>query len=82
MPAPSTPCLNICVIEPSTGLCIGCGRTTAEIAQWPLLSEPERLAIMATLGERLRALTARPRRRSAGDDITARRILPSSRRRG
>jgi predicted Fe-S protein YdhL (DUF1289 family) len=79
MSDPSTPCLNICVIEPATGLCIGCGRTTAEIARWPSLSEPERRAIMATLAERLKSLTARPRR-SGGEGMAARRILPSSRR--
>ncbi len=75
MSAPSTPCLNICVVEPSSGLCIGCGRTTTEIAQWPGMSEPQRLAVMAILPERLQRLTARPR----GSD--GERVLPSRRRR-
>ncbi len=53
MSAVSTPCIGICVIDPASKLCEGCGRTLAEIAQWGRLSEPERLAIMALLPERL-----------------------------
>jgi predicted Fe-S protein YdhL (DUF1289 family) len=76
----STPCINVCVIEPVSGLCIGCGRTGAEIAQWAVLSEAERLSIMATLAERLRQLTARPGR--SDETLRPRRLLPSQRRRG
>jgi predicted Fe-S protein YdhL (DUF1289 family) len=50
---PSTPCVNICVIDPLSALCIGCGRTAAEITAWPTMSEPERIAVMAELGQRL-----------------------------
>lgn len=53
MSAASTPCIKICVIDPMSKLCEGCGRTLAEIAQWGRLSEAERLAIMAVLPERL-----------------------------
>ncbi|WP_454657628.1 DUF1289 domain-containing protein [Bosea beijingensis] len=53
MSAASTPCIKICVIDPVSKLCEGCGRTLAEIAQWGRLSEAERLAIMAVLPERL-----------------------------
>ena len=52
--AASTPCIKVCVIDPQTRLCEGCGRTLAEIAQWSQLREAERLAIMAKLPERLR----------------------------
>jgi predicted Fe-S protein YdhL (DUF1289 family) len=76
----STPCVNVCVIEPVSGLCIGCGRTGAEIAQWAGLGEAERLAVMAGLGERLRLLTARPGQ--SGEALRPRRLLPSQRRRG
>lgn len=48
----SSPCVKICVIDPGTGLCEGCGRTLKEIAQWGALSEGERLKIMAELPER------------------------------
>ena len=29
-----SPCVKICVVDPLSGLCIGCGRTVAEISQW------------------------------------------------
>ncbi|MDX3807153.1 DUF1289 domain-containing protein [Bosea thiooxidans] len=56
MSAASTPCIKVCVIDPQTRLCEGCGRTLSEIAQWSQLDEAERLAIMAELPERLRQL--------------------------
>ncbi len=54
MPA-SSPCIRLCVLDPATGLCQGCGRTGAEIGAWGALSEPERLRIMAGLPARLAA---------------------------
>jgi predicted Fe-S protein YdhL (DUF1289 family) len=57
----STPCVKVCVLDPISALCIGCGRTTAEIAAWGTMSEPDRLTVMAGLGERL----ARARSRAA-----------------
>ena len=56
----STPCVQICVIDPRSALCIGCGRTLDEIAAWGGLDERGRLAIMAGLEARL--LAARSRR--------------------
>lgn len=50
----STPCVRVCMIDPETGLCEGCGRTREEIGQWFRLSEEERLRIMAELSERMR----------------------------
>lgn len=49
----STPCIKVCVIDPVSKLCEGCGRPLAEIAQWGRLSEAERRAIMVVLPERL-----------------------------
>lgn len=68
--APSSPCVKTCVIDPVSALCIGCGRTVAEIAGWGALDEPARRSIMAGLAERLRAARARAsrgRRREAGE---------------
>ncbi|RVU17229.1 DUF1289 domain-containing protein [Methylobacterium oryzihabitans] len=56
MAAPSTPCIRLCVLDPVSGLCEGCGRTRDEIAAWGGLSEPERRRIMAGLPDRLAAL--------------------------
>jgi hypothetical protein len=66
---PSTPCQKVCVLDPLSGLCIGCGRTSEEIAAWPMLNEAERLDIMAALDARLRASRSRKAR---GGRIAAR----------
>ena len=58
----STPCVRICVVDPASALCIGCGRTLAEIAAWPTMAETERAAVMAGLGDRLREIRSRARR--------------------
>ena len=53
-----TPCIQVCVIDPATRLCSGCGRTLAEIAQWSGLGTAERRRIMGELPERRRAMTS------------------------
>jgi uncharacterized protein len=58
----STPCVQICVVDPRSGLCIGCGRSVDEIAAWSGLDEPGRLAIMAGLEARLLAARTRKAR--------------------
>jgi uncharacterized protein len=58
-----TPCIKICVIEPETGFCIGCGRTRGEVAGWIGMASEERLRIMGTLPERVSTLTRRKTRR-------------------
>lgn len=60
-----SPCVKICVVDPETGFCIGCGRTRAEIAGWLSLEPGERRAIMDRLGERVSNLT-RAKRRKGG----------------
>ncbi|UHC14175.1 DUF1289 domain-containing protein [Methylobacterium currus] len=49
----SSPCIRLCVLDPVTRLCEGCGRNRDEIAAWGGLSEPERRRIMAELPARL-----------------------------
>ena len=48
-----TPCIAVCVIDPRTGLCFGCGRTLPEIARWHRIDNAERLAIMELLPARM-----------------------------
>jgi len=50
----SSPCIRVCILDPETGLCEGCGRTREEIARWFRLPEEERRRIMAELPERMR----------------------------
>ena len=51
-----TPCINICLLDSKTGLCVGCGRTIDEIARWSAMSESERRAVMAALQARKECL--------------------------
>lgn len=59
-----TPCIKICVIDPASGFCIGCGRTGGEIGSWMGMQSGQRRDIMATLPERLKTMTSRTSRRT------------------
>ena len=48
-----TPCIAVCMIDPKTGLCFGCGRTLPEIARWHRIGRVERVAIMELLPARM-----------------------------
>ena len=60
VPHASTPCIHVCVLDPYTGLCEGCGRTREEVARWGRLNEEERRRIMAELEGRMRKAFAPP----------------------
>jgi predicted Fe-S protein YdhL (DUF1289 family) len=62
VPNVSTPCVNVCILDPLSALCIGCGRTGAEIGAWPTMSEIERIAVMGSLPQRLAEARARSTR--------------------
>jgi predicted Fe-S protein YdhL (DUF1289 family) len=64
-PTISTPCVKVCVIDPHSALCVGCGRSLKEIARWTAMSEAERRAVMAGLGERLASARSRASRGGA-----------------
>jgi predicted Fe-S protein YdhL (DUF1289 family) len=48
-----TPCVGVCMIDPKTSLCFGCGRTLPEIARWHRMDTAERRTIMAGLPARM-----------------------------
>lgn len=54
-----SPCVNICVMHPYEGICVGCLRDLNEIASWGMLSPDERRHIMAALPERKALLKKR-----------------------
>jgi uncharacterized protein len=58
-----TPCVKICVVDPETGFCIGCGRTRTEIAGWLAMVPGERRTVMDALPERVATLTLRKSRK-------------------
>jgi predicted Fe-S protein YdhL (DUF1289 family) len=51
-----TPCNKVCVVDATCGLCIGCGRTLAEIGGWISMTADERRRIMAELPARRAAM--------------------------
>lgn len=40
-----SPCIGICRLD-ELGLCVGCRRTTSEIARWGQMGDDERLRLM------------------------------------
>jgi predicted Fe-S protein YdhL (DUF1289 family) len=48
----TSPCNNICSMDPKSGTCVGCRRTIAEIASWGGMSEEERRNAMAAIEAR------------------------------
>ena len=50
--AVASPCVQVCVVDGQSGLCLGCLRTLGEIAGWSGLGEAERAAITAGLPAR------------------------------
>ena len=47
-----SPCVKVCVVDPRTGLCLGCHRTVEEIAGWSAMTREARRAVMAELPKR------------------------------
>jgi hypothetical protein len=48
-----TPCIKVCVLDPSSGFCQGCARSLDEIARWGGMSDSERGRIMGELKGRM-----------------------------
>ncbi|MBY0581856.1 MAG: DUF1289 domain-containing protein [Sphingomonas sp.] len=51
-----SPCVQVCEIDRPSGLCIGCGRTLAEIGVWSRATPEWRAAVMASLDARRASL--------------------------
>ncbi len=61
-----TPCIAVCMMDPKTGLCFGCGRTLPEIARWHRMDSAERRDVMARLAARMTDAGLVPFERAAG----------------
>ncbi len=63
LPAPpvESPCINICRMDPVSGLCEGCARTLDEIAAWSRLDDGAKRMVLDQL----------PARRAAADPFGA-----------
>ena len=53
-----SPCTEVCVVHPTLQLCIGCGRSLDEIANWINFDGAERARLMAQLPSRLAAMSS------------------------
>jgi len=47
-----SPCISVCVMDATNGVCIGCLRTLDEIAAWSVLDADARRAVLAAIEER------------------------------
>jgi len=53
-----SPCIKVCVLDPSGRICTGCFRTLDEIGLWGSLDDEQRRAVMAVLPQRRREFDA------------------------
>ena len=47
-----SPCVSVCRMDVDSGLCSGCLRTLAEIAEWSSLDDDGRRVVWARIAER------------------------------
>ena len=47
-----SPCNGICIMDEDTGLCVGCLRTSDEIANWEEYSEQRRAEVLREITRR------------------------------
>ena len=50
--ATATPCVQVCIVDGQSGLCLGCYRTLGEIGGWTGFSEEKRATLIAELPAR------------------------------
>jgi predicted Fe-S protein YdhL (DUF1289 family) len=48
----ASPCVQVCVIDGESGLCLGCYRTLPEVAAWGRFTNEERVRVMTSLPAR------------------------------
>ena len=53
-PAVASPCIKVCVLD-ARQVCVGCGRTIDEIAQWSRLTEEQRRLVVDRAQQRREA---------------------------
>lgn len=51
-----SPCIGVCALDDTTSICIGCGRTLAEVAAWSRLTNAQRREVVTRLPARLETL--------------------------
>jgi uncharacterized protein len=56
----ASPCIDVCTLDESGSVCIGCLRTRDEIALWSQLDDSDRAWVLSSLPERRRLVEGRP----------------------
>jgi predicted Fe-S protein YdhL (DUF1289 family) len=51
-PAVASPCINVCRMDATSGLCEGCLRTLDEIAAWGTMDDDDKRAVWQRLEQR------------------------------
>jgi predicted Fe-S protein YdhL (DUF1289 family) len=54
-----SPCISVCAMELSSGLCRGCLRTLGEIADWSTMSDADKRVVWARIEARVTEQGAR-----------------------
>ena len=52
-----SPCIAICELDSASQVCVGCGRTTDEIALWRCADDTIKTTILASAEQRLKTMT-------------------------
>ncbi len=47
-----SPCNDICITDPESGLCVACGRTLFEITNWSIFSDETKKKVLKNLTNR------------------------------
>jgi uncharacterized protein len=47
-----SPCVHICEMSQDTGVCVGCNRTLAEIANWSRFSDTQKIRVIVDAQQR------------------------------
>lgn len=76
-PVPS-PCIDVCRMNPASGLCEGCLRTIDEIAAWSQMRDDDKRVVWTALERRRIALSVA----AAGPGPAPGRAAPAPRREG
>ncbi len=68
-PHPPSPCVRVCTLDAASNVCVGCWRSTTEIAEWSSMSAERKRDVLVLTeqrkAERREEMHARRRRRMA-----------------
>lgn len=48
----ASPCIGVCTLDESTGLCLGCFRNAEEIKTWWDMDKSSKIAVLNAISER------------------------------